>query len=314
MCPCSFTEKRFHHLCLSVEFCRASCEFLQSSLFTNTFGQLILYFHFSCCPEPYPNIIFTIHLRRQPGFYLFNVIIPSMVITFFAILTFTSPPPIGERISLAIESFLSLSFLCMMVADSIPVNSDVSPLITKFLITCMVMISTALVLNLVSMNLCSSKPVPKWLKTISFCYIGPCVGFFPNDDLGKSKLITKAKYKLREAGNLDCSLPTKLQDIILNKSNLTDKKYPEITHKKLMIHHTIPANMTKAEYQEHINNMNDILDRSTHEFKLMMNKDFWRCVAQTADRICMILFSLSFIFVSAVMLLKGYGHQSKVQK
>lgn len=236
-----------------------------------------------------------------------------MVITFFAILTFTSPPPIGERISLAIESFLSLSFLCMMVADSIPVNSDVSPLITKFLMTCMMMISAALVLNLVSMNLCSSKPVPKWMKTISFYYIGPCVGFFPNDGLGKSKLITKTKDKLRKARNLDSSLPVKLEDFILNKLNLTDKEYPEITHKKLMINHTIPVNMTKAEYQEHVNNMNDLLDRSTHEFKQMMNKDFWRCVAQTVDRICMILFSLSFIFVSAIMLLKGYGHQVKVK-
>ena len=81
-------------------------------------------YQYSCCPGiDYPNIIFTLHLRRQPGFFLFNVIIPSMVITCFAIITFSSPPIEGERVSLAIESFLSLSFLCMMVADSIPVNS-----------------------------------------------------------------------------------------------------------------------------------------------------------------------------------------------
>ena len=56
----------------------------------------------------YPNLVFRLHLRRQPGFFLFNVIIPGLVITTFAIFTFSSPHVSGERIGLAIESFLSL--------------------------------------------------------------------------------------------------------------------------------------------------------------------------------------------------------------
>ena len=87
----------------------------------------------SCCPEPYPDVTFFLHLRRKPGFFLYNIIIPCLVITSLAVLTFVLPPEIGERVTLVIESFLALSFVVLMVSDSVPVTSDNAPLITKFL-------------------------------------------------------------------------------------------------------------------------------------------------------------------------------------
>ena len=66
---------------------------------------------------------------------------------------------------------------------SVPVNSDVSPLITKFLITCMSLISAALIFNMVSMNLQTfTKPVPRWLRTVVFVYVGPLVGYCCSDE------------------------------------------------------------------------------------------------------------------------------------
>jgi len=267
---------------------------------------------YSCCPDtPYPNIIFTIHLRRQPGFFLFNVIIPSMVITCIAILTFASPPATGERIGLSIVSFLSLSFLCMMVADGIPVNSDVSPLITQFLIICMILIASALAFNILSMNLQSSKPVPPWFKTIMFRIVGPCIGFCVNADLGKSKL---RRNIIQEPEQHYVTLTEKIQDAILSKFGFIEKELNFEKNQRLTIKNSIcPSGTTPHEYQVVIDNMNDILDRSTHEINEDLNKDFWRCIAQTVDRMFMIIFSTCFVFVSAVMLLKGYGHQIKVQ-
>ncbi|XP_057314526.1 neuronal acetylcholine receptor subunit alpha-9-like isoform X2 [Hydractinia symbiolongicarpus] len=268
---------------------------------------------YSCCPTtPYPNIIFTIHLRRQPGFFLFNVIIPSMVITFFAILTFTSPPTVGERISLAIESFLSLSFLCLMVADSIPVNSDVSPLITKFLITCMVMISAALALNLVSLNLNSHTPVPRWLKRLAFVYIGPWVGFCGGLKIGKSNLRSKCNRgtSVYSDKNAPCSENVMIARIQrANRQNLHEiQEQKELLEDKRTEYSGIFNELGKV-----ISNMNDVIDRSTHEVNQKYHKDFWRCLAHTVDRMCLVMFGLSFIFVSAIMLLKGYGHQLNVQ-
>ncbi|CAL8092915.1 unnamed protein product [Orchesella dallaii] len=35
---------------------------------------------YSCCPEPYPDITYTISLKRRPMFYVFNLIIPCLLI------------------------------------------------------------------------------------------------------------------------------------------------------------------------------------------------------------------------------------------
>lgn len=35
---------------------------------------------YSCCPEPYPDITYTIKLRRRPMFYVFNLILPCILI------------------------------------------------------------------------------------------------------------------------------------------------------------------------------------------------------------------------------------------
>ena len=35
---------------------------------------------YSCCPEPYIDVTYTIRLRRRPMFYVFNLILPCILI------------------------------------------------------------------------------------------------------------------------------------------------------------------------------------------------------------------------------------------
>lgn len=202
-----------------------------------------------------------------------------------------------------------------MVADSIPVNSDVSPLITKFLITCMVMISAALALNLISLNLNSHTPVPRWLRRLAFVYIGPCVGFCGGLKIGKSNLRSKCNRGTSIYSDKNAPCSEKLQDVMIariqreNRQNLHEIQ----EQKELLEDEGTEYSGSCNALGEVISNMNDVIDRSTHEVNQKYHKDFWRCLAHTVDRTCLVTFGLSFIFVSAIMLLKGYGHQLNVQ-
>ena len=60
--------------------------------------------YYDCCPEPYYDITFTIHIRRRTLYYGFNLIIPCALISMLTLLTFILPPGEGEKIGLGTVS------------------------------------------------------------------------------------------------------------------------------------------------------------------------------------------------------------------
>ena len=284
-------------------------------------------FNYSCCPGiEYPNIIFTLHLRRQPGFYLFNIIIPSMVITCFAIITFATPVLTGERISLAIESFLSLTFLCMMVAESIPVNSDVSPLITQFLSSCRTIISAALIFNLVSLNAYGARRVPTWLRRIAFIHVGPWVGYHrdmqqadqlrqslvPVNTDWKNSILTSLQLGGRHASHSNYQL-TRHMTALLVKRMKRDGKIKGKTSSKYDSNHEDRRSEKQRELYKQVKaDVKMLTQRSTNEKSVKVIRDFWRCIAQIVDRVCLVVLGFSFVFMTAAFLLRGYGHSMHV--
>ena len=55
---------------------------------------------YDCCPAPYLDITFRIHIRRRTLYYFFNLIIPCVLIASMAVLGFTLPSDSGEKLSL----------------------------------------------------------------------------------------------------------------------------------------------------------------------------------------------------------------------
>ena len=55
---------------------------------------------YDCCPEPYVDITFTVHIRRRTLYYFFNLIVPCVLISSMALLGFPLPPDSGEKLTL----------------------------------------------------------------------------------------------------------------------------------------------------------------------------------------------------------------------
>jgi len=53
---------------------------------------------FSCCPDDVPFMKYDIVIKRRPLFYVFNMVMPCILITLVALLGFYMPPESGEKV------------------------------------------------------------------------------------------------------------------------------------------------------------------------------------------------------------------------
>nr|XP_047909193.1 neuronal acetylcholine receptor subunit alpha-10 isoform X2 [Anser cygnoides] len=83
---------------------------------------------YGCCSEPYPDVTYTLLLKRRASFYIFNLLLPCVMISFLAPLGFYLPADSGEKVSLGVTVLLALTVFQLLVAESMPPSESV-PLI-----------------------------------------------------------------------------------------------------------------------------------------------------------------------------------------
>uniref|UniRef100_A0A8C9SDM7 Cholinergic receptor nicotinic alpha 9 subunit n=1 Tax=Scleropages formosus TaxID=113540 RepID=A0A8C9SDM7_SCLFO len=129
---------------------------------------------YGCCSDPYPDITYTVLLKRRSSFYIFNLLLPCVMISFLAPLGFYLPADSGEKVSLGVTVLLALTVFQLMVAESMPPSESV-PLIGKYYIATMTMItaSTALTIFIMNIHFCGAeaRPVPHWAKVVVIDYM-----------------------------------------------------------------------------------------------------------------------------------------------
>ncbi|XP_059208087.1 neuronal acetylcholine receptor subunit alpha-9-like [Centropristis striata] len=129
---------------------------------------------YGCCSDPYPDITFSLHLKRRSSFYIFNLLIPCMMISFLAPLGFYLPADSGEKVSLGVTVLLALTVFQLLVAESMPPSESV-PLIGKYYIATMTMVtaSTALTIFIMNIHHCGpeARPVPQWAERFIMNYL-----------------------------------------------------------------------------------------------------------------------------------------------
>ncbi|XP_028938906.1 neuronal acetylcholine receptor subunit alpha-9 isoform X1 [Ornithorhynchus anatinus] len=129
---------------------------------------------YGCCSESYPDVTFTLVLKRKSSFYIVNLLLPCVLISFLAPLSFYLPAASGEKVSLGVTVLLSMTVFQLMVAESMPPSENV-PLIGKYYIATMALITASTVLTIMVMNIhfCGeeAKPVPHWVRLVVLDYM-----------------------------------------------------------------------------------------------------------------------------------------------
>ncbi|XP_051966176.1 neuronal acetylcholine receptor subunit alpha-10a [Xyrauchen texanus] len=129
---------------------------------------------YGCCADPYPDVTYTLKLKRRASFYVFNLLIPCVMISFLSPLGFYLPADSGEKVSLGVTVMLALTVFQLLVAEIMPPSENV-PLIGKYYIATMTMItaSTALTIFIMNIHHCGpeARPVPNWAKKFILEYL-----------------------------------------------------------------------------------------------------------------------------------------------
>ncbi|XP_062327910.1 neuronal acetylcholine receptor subunit alpha-7-like [Osmerus eperlanus] len=125
---------------------------------------------YDCCQEPYPDVTFTVVMRRRTLYYGLNLLIPCVLISTLALLVFLLPADSGEKISLGITVLLSLTVFMLLVAEIMPATSDSVPLIAQYFATTMVIVGLSVIATVLVLQYHHHDPdgckMPKWTRVI----------------------------------------------------------------------------------------------------------------------------------------------------
>lgn len=87
---------------------------------------------YTCCPEEYLDVTFYFGLKRKPLYYIYNLLMPCMLLSALSLLGFFMPYDVGVvKVSLSITLILSLTVFLLLVAEMMPRTSEDVPLIGK---------------------------------------------------------------------------------------------------------------------------------------------------------------------------------------
>ncbi|XP_022645426.1 uncharacterized protein LOC111243713 isoform X2 [Varroa destructor] len=131
---------------------------------------------YDCCVEPFPDITFNITMRRKTLFYTVNLIIPCVGISFLTVLVFYLPSDSGEKVTLCISILVSLTVFFLLLAEIIPPTSLAVPLLGKYLLFTMILVTLSISVTVGVLNVHFRSPsthkMSPWVRRV-FIHIMP---------------------------------------------------------------------------------------------------------------------------------------------
>jgi nicotinic acetylcholine receptor len=264
----------------------------------------------------YPYLTFNITIRRKTLFYTSTLIIPCVLLSFLTVLTFYLPSDSHEKISLCISILLSLTVFVLLLNDLIPATSLVVPLIGKYLLFTIILVTLSILVTVVVLNVHFRSPathtMPKWARRI-FLHVLPKVLLMKRPHR-KSALSEKKNLKhltnifMPEIKNFNEKSETERERI--NKENLNAIKNKYDKNRNLILKKRSEFSKLKDYYYylDKIEAIRAVRDMMTHliiEDEEKKVREEWKFIALVIDRLFLVIFTLACVCGTVSIILQA---------
>ncbi|XP_029002832.1 acetylcholine receptor subunit delta isoform X2 [Betta splendens] len=260
------------------------------------------------------DITFYLIIKRKPLFYIVNIIIPCVLISFLASLVYYLPADSGEKMTLSISVLLAQSVFLLLISQRLPETSMSVPLIVKYLMFIMVLVTVVVLNCVVVLNLHFRTPsthvMTEWTKK-----------FF----LERLPRILRMSQPVEPEPYWDGVLPRRSSSVgyiataeeyysVKSRSELMFEKQSErhgLTKRPTHAAVVKPQNdggVTEQLYSE----IKPAVDGANYIIKHMRNKndyneekDNWSGIARTVDRLCLFLVTPVMTLGTIIIFLMG---------
>ncbi|XP_041375101.1 neuronal acetylcholine receptor subunit alpha-10-like [Gigantopelta aegis] len=246
--------------------------------------------YYACCPEPFPDITFYIHIRRRVLYYMFNVIVPCVLLSSLSLTGFLLPSDSGEKVTLGLTVLLAFSVFMLLVAENMPPTSEYVPLIGIYLTVIMAMsaISVALAVFVLS---CHHRGTVVKLPPRPVRILASVIG----------RLLCMKLFYIDT--NQASALPSHLIDSHRLTTDVTEIEISAFMYSTPTFKSTIEAMKVNGSLQKdtvvHLRTIIDDYQKSQFDRNVVLQ---WREIAQVMDRCFFVLF-LTITLASSVVLL-----------
>ncbi|XP_022096245.1 neuronal acetylcholine receptor subunit alpha-3-like [Acanthaster planci] len=125
---------------------------------------------YACCEDVYVDLTYTFVLHRNPLFYIITLVLPCILIALLTVLIFYLPSEAQEKITLCISVLLALIVFLLLIPSIIPPTSTTVPLIARYMLFTMAIVSISIVATVWTINLhfrnVGTHEMSRWMRRI----------------------------------------------------------------------------------------------------------------------------------------------------
>ncbi|XP_026710652.1 acetylcholine receptor subunit delta [Athene cunicularia] len=261
------------------------------------------------------DITFYLIIKRKPLFYVINIVTPCILIAFMAILVFYLPADSGEKMTLVISVLLAQSVFLLLISQRLPATSHAIPLIGKYLLFIMLLVTAVVVICVVVLNFHFRTPsthiMSDWVKEVFLETLPRLLGM---SQPAESPAATPCIRRCSSAGYI-----AKAEEYFSVKSR-SELMFEKQSERHGLVSRITPARLApagadggKEQLYEHIkpvvDGANYIVKHMREKNSYNEEKDNWNRVARTLDRLCLFLITPTLVVGTLWIFLMGiYNH------